>query len=398
MSLYELTKDFFKYLVVFRQKAPTTAAPSPDELRADIADLFERMEDQVRRNPTMEEPFGHITYALLAFADQVIKESGWAQAEQWRQEGLEKTAYGQDLAGKRFFEVAAKPDTVANDVIAIHYLCLALGFHGPLAPDDPRLGKLKARLLTYLPTSAPEPPPMAPEWPEEPLVLEDEALPPPRKAHWRRGWLLPVAALVGALVVVVIWESRVLEPKTPATAKPPSQAQTARVTPSPGRPSTGSTTTATTLPARPAPSPRAAQVIPSTTTSTTASTTSTTATTATTTSTTSTTSTSTTVTTTSTTSTTVAPAPQRRAGPTSPGPGPAAALSLQVGVFVGPIQSGRLAKRLTEAGFPAKVIKTSRGDRGDRYFVVVEPLADRQEAEKIRQQINQKFKIKAFYR
>jgi len=71
---------------------------------------------------------------------------------------------------------------------------------------------------------------------------------------------------------------------------------------------------------------------------------------------------------------------------------------LQVGVFVGPIQSGRLADGLKRLGFPAKVVELPKSEGKVLYLVVVEPIAGIDQAKAAQQVIMDKFKIQTILR
>jgi type IV/VI secretion system ImpK/VasF family protein len=154
MSLFDMSRELFAYLVSFREAAPTIAAPSLAKVRADLDSHFARMENMAKSSPVTSAGYELMRYALVGFADEVLTTSGWKQGGEWARNCLEKRYYNTQEAGRRFFRLAARLDGAPDDAAAIFYLCLALGFHGPHPPDDPKLQMVKEHLAKRLP--APE--------------------------------------------------------------------------------------------------------------------------------------------------------------------------------------------------------------------------------------------------
>jgi hypothetical protein len=70
--------------------------------------------------------------------------------------------------------------------------------------------------------------------------------------------------------------------------------------------------------------------------------------------------------------------------------------AVQTGVFVGPIQSNRLAEELSLAGYAAWVEERHLSARKTRYYVLVGPFTDRAQARDTLYSIARKFKIEPF--
>ncbi|MCB2188041.1 MAG: DotU/TssL family secretion system protein [Deltaproteobacteria bacterium] len=156
MTLFDLTHDLFSYLVLFRERARGAAPPKLEDVKADLERIFSTMDEETRRTPQLAGPYQSVLYALVAFTDEVILTSRWDQAAAWERELLEVKRFGTRLAGDRFYELAAKLEGAPSEVIAIYYFCLALGFTGRYAPDDPRLGEIKAELLAKIQAARPD--------------------------------------------------------------------------------------------------------------------------------------------------------------------------------------------------------------------------------------------------
>ncbi|MFH1034593.1 MAG: DotU/TssL family secretion system protein [Pseudomonadota bacterium] len=446
MTLLDLTRELFTYLVVFRQRAVSHAPPSLAAVEEDLEAIFQTMEERAREHPLLRGPYGQVRYGLAALSDEILLTSGWPQAVDWAVEPLEERLYGSRQGGTRFFQILEGQVNAPKDVLAIYYLCLGLGFCGHYTPDDPLLARVKADLLARIrppqaPTPAPlsrhrppltpapepesepepepepsaEPPapapsaaaetPPAPEPESEPEPepeLEPEAaspepvLPPPPRPLARRAappppgsrsWLAGLLALgVVGVAVALIWVVMAPWPASPPprnlrpleqTAPPPSVTTVARAPSAPAPASPAEPAPQEQAPAKPATAPQAepapamaVALAPAPTPA-------------------------------------PAPAPQDASPAPTPAPEPTpepgapqaepGVYLLHAGLYVGPIQSGRLATRLQQAGLPAFVRQEVRSQGRLRYLVLVGPFYQEAQAQQALQKIEQRFKIKPFF-
>ncbi|MBI4800735.1 MAG: DotU family type IV/VI secretion system protein [Desulfarculus sp.] len=516
MTLLDLTRELFTYLVVFRQRAVSAAPPSLETVNEELEAIFQALEEQAREHPLLGGPYQQVRYGLTVLCDEVLLTSAWPQAVDWALEPLEQRLYGSRQGGTRFFLLLEVQEGAPRDVLAIYYLCLGLGFCGCYAPDDPRLEQIKAGLLARLraplkpppepmpppprrpafreqapappaaPSPAPETAPPAPEpFPEPPLEPEPQPLPmtapgpPPEypavmpvpepppappssrspalpetparprgrpapplrraRADWRAAALaLGAAGLAGVLLWVALgpWRDgppsaqvrlgeraaatspvteepkeptprpavvemakatqpatpppeqtvKVAEPTPPpamdmSTAPPPEPplpmpepAKAAEAPPPPPAietakaPGTGLPPAAVVAkPSETAPQPsvvemaKAPESAPSP-------------------------------------AVVDAPRPPEPAPPPSPAPqAEPGVYILHAGLYVGPIQSGRLAQRLKGAGLPAFVRQEARGEGKVRYLVLVGPYQQEAQAQEAVENIQRRFGIKPFF-
>ena len=69
--------------------------------------------------------------ALVYWIDEVLINSGWDHATEWRQHILEWDIYQERLRADRFYELAHEAETLADtDPLETFFLCVALGFRG----------------------------------------------------------------------------------------------------------------------------------------------------------------------------------------------------------------------------------------------------------------------------
>ena len=330
MTLFELTRDLFIYLVRFREKAATTAAPPLAEVRGELLRIFSRMDALTKGDLFLQAPYDRVRYILVVFADEVILTSGWEHGGAWQGVLLEKSYYGTAQGGEKFFELAADLERAPQDVVGVFYLCLALGFCGRYAPSDPELQAIKDDLLARLP----EPPRL--EQPPPPAAPE----PTPAISSAQRHPLL--WSLLGGLLVALalwVWQPWAGGPAPKAVGPSPAPALSTTNTP----------VTTTTAPVTTTTAPATSTTLPATTTSTTE--------------------------------------------PPPPPPAQTGAYRLQVGVFVGPLQAGRLAQRLRQAGLPATVSKWPRPGGKLWYRVDAGPFSSHDQAQAAKAQVKRDFGI-----
>jgi len=380
VTLFDLCKDLFTYLVRFRELAPTTAAPPLHQARAELLGLIHRMDAQARPSPSLARPYEQVRYALVALADEVLTTSGWEQGQRWEQIPLEQQLYGTRQAAEQFFTLLEGLDGASSDVCAIYYLCLALGFSGRYQPDDPQLAEIKNRLLDRLPGGVPpagmDPAPPDPEGPGRGAGAP--ARPRRRALAWAGAGLLAALALAAGLALWPQAPAQAPAPPSTPVAKAPAPAPPVPPPPRPAakpEPVPKPAPKPAPVPPQPppvAPKPPPAQPAP----------------------------------------VKAAPAPAPAATPAEPAPkppapaptapppqapAPAAApqkqprYRLQVAVFVGPKQSGRLAAKLKALGWPARVERQE--GRGGRlwYLVVVQPVIGKDNLKEIQDKLVKDF-------
>jgi type IV/VI secretion system ImpK/VasF family protein len=411
LTLFELARELFTYLVRFREKASSTAAPPLPEVRRDLLGIFARMDNQAKRDPLLMDPYRQVHYALVGLADEVVLTSGWEHSPAWRQALLEERFYSTHEAGSRFFELAGNLDQAPQDVVAIFYLCLALGFSGRYAPADPELAEVKDKLLERLPS--------------KPRIMEEPRSTRSQDSQTRKWLWSAVGLAVIVFAVVLSWDymqtgqvSHVSAPPAPESKAVAESATNQKETAPQVQPETAQKTTAKaeqvvseqakieTAPraetkSSPKPTPvqkpkaeKAEAEAPESTPP----------------------------------RSEAKPkemakgeTPQKPAeasekSPAAPAQAPSAATSnippekskvaessqtarpektyrVRVGVYVGPIQSGRFADTLKKDGYPASVEKLDRPGGKVLYVVSITPLASLDEAERVRAEIKQKHKV-----
>lgn len=133
--------------------------------RGTVRDLLDASERAAREAGSTDEQIREALFAIVAFFDETIQESAWADKEQWRSRPLQLERFGRYDAGEEFFvrldALRAAPVEQAA-VLEVYYLCLALGYRGRYQGKDRAtvqalMAKLQADLSAAPTTTGPSP-------------------------------------------------------------------------------------------------------------------------------------------------------------------------------------------------------------------------------------------------
>jgi type IV/VI secretion system ImpK/VasF family protein len=147
MTLYDIAKDLFGYLTIFRWKVAAGIRPPLEEVRAELLDLFQRQDVAIRRHPELRSGYDRVAYALVVFADEVILYSDWDYARDWEGALLERHFYDTEIGGDRFFDICEDAGAADSDAASVLFTCLNMGFKGRYEKDADELRRLRDRLL-----------------------------------------------------------------------------------------------------------------------------------------------------------------------------------------------------------------------------------------------------------
>ena len=381
MSLFEPSKEILAYLVAFREAAPTPAAPPFQEVRQDLDRLFDKLAQESRGLFVPVGSYEMAAHALAAMADQVVSESGWKYSPKWEQSPFLIRIMGKDRAGINLLTFIRDMRNAPPEVNAVFYLCLALGYHGELKPEDHGLLQLKKELLRRLPGNGD---PSQPTPAFKPVPPRKEA----KSVTLWAGVATGLAALVGGIMLFSYQPASDSPQKPISGVSHPSHSNPVKA--NPGKPlikppelkvKEGKLIAAKI----PIPKKKPAKIHKSKSVSK---------------------------------KTTVQPTPSPPQAntplveadlsldkslktavpyepPTVSGTFGRPTHDLQAGVFVGPIQAARLASSFLKAGFPARVEYKKRKQGGGWYVVYLGPLNNQKTIEKARQYMKKAHNIKA---
>lgn len=147
MTLYDIAKELFGYLTIFRWKVAAGIRPPLDEVRNDLLNLFQQQDVAIRRHPELRSGYDRVAYALVVFADEVILYSDWDYARDWESALLEQHFYDTEIGGDRFFDICEDVGVGDPDAASVLFTCLTMGFKGRYDKDADELRRLRDRLL-----------------------------------------------------------------------------------------------------------------------------------------------------------------------------------------------------------------------------------------------------------
>lgn len=128
--LSELYADCFTLILQLRA---ADQYGDPDVLRRRTKALLDDAEHEALRTGIAPDDIQMARFALVAFIDETIITSNWAQKDHWVSKPLQLELYDQYDAGEAFFtrldRLRGNPEANA-ETIEIYYLCMALGFKG----------------------------------------------------------------------------------------------------------------------------------------------------------------------------------------------------------------------------------------------------------------------------
>ena len=149
MHISEMFVDIIAYVVYFLKTSSKRQSPY-DQVRAQILQLL--AESQRRSVDFLPEEYEQARFAICAWIDEAVMNSGWNERSAWQREPLQLKFYQTTNAGELFFERLNILAVHQNDVREVYYLCLAMGFKGRYGnvEDGFLLDQLKSSNLKVL--------------------------------------------------------------------------------------------------------------------------------------------------------------------------------------------------------------------------------------------------------
>jgi type VI secretion system protein ImpK len=121
----------FQYVIDLQQRMEVGEAPALEPERERIMALLAEADQRANVSSQLAHDFELARHALVYWIDEVLINSSWKHATEWRQRILEWDYYGQRLRADLFYEKAREAEALAGtDPLEVFYLCVALGFRG----------------------------------------------------------------------------------------------------------------------------------------------------------------------------------------------------------------------------------------------------------------------------
>ena len=184
-----------------RLRANRQSAADAEAFRAHVKQLLATADADARRIGYAPEDVNLAMFAVVAFLDESVLNSGQAMFADWPRRPLQEELFGGHMAGELFFQyldqLLRRPDgDDTADVLEVYAQCLLLGFRGRYSAADPaelhRLTTLASQKISRVRGGAGR---LSPHW--APLVNETV----PRA---RDPWLRPLVTITAALATVAL--------------------------------------------------------------------------------------------------------------------------------------------------------------------------------------------------
>lgn len=135
-----LVGPFLRTVIELRQGFERGEHPDLDTVLNQLLKLLAEAEQRASRSAQLAHDFALAKYALVYWVDEVLIDSSWSHAMEWRNYILEMHFYHERLRASRFYERAAEAEGLAGtDPLEVYYLASALGFRGDYALDEAAL-------------------------------------------------------------------------------------------------------------------------------------------------------------------------------------------------------------------------------------------------------------------
>ena len=138
--------------VAYFLKAVGKKQPSYEKVKADILRLLSESEACFKQGRFSQDDYDLARFAVCAWVDEAMLNSGWHEKDQWQREQLQRIYYHIANAGEAFFSRLNALGPHQRDVREVYYLCLALGFMGRYCTDGDKylLDQVKTSNLKLL--------------------------------------------------------------------------------------------------------------------------------------------------------------------------------------------------------------------------------------------------------
>ncbi len=123
--------------------------PDVERLREQVIAELKRFEQKMRASGIQAEALRNAHYALCATIDDIVINTPWGHQSSWAQERLTSVIHKEMIHGDRFFEILRQlrdGGSGEDDVLELVYLCISLGFEGPLRGNTSELARVREDL------------------------------------------------------------------------------------------------------------------------------------------------------------------------------------------------------------------------------------------------------------
>lgn len=126
-----LVSPVIQYVIDLQQRLDQGESPPLGPEREHILVALDEAQRKASVSGQLAHDFDLAKHALVYWIDEILINSHWSHALEWRQQILEWDIYQERLRADRFFEKAQEAEALAGtDPLETYYLCVALGFRG----------------------------------------------------------------------------------------------------------------------------------------------------------------------------------------------------------------------------------------------------------------------------
>ena len=147
LSLADLLHEGFYLLHLLKQRH---APGSLEDFQQRIVCMLDEFDKEARRLHAHGDDIEAAKYAYCAALDEIVLSSEFSLRGAWERTPLQLTVFGDQLAGKHFFErleALRGKGAVRLQALQVFHMCLLMGFKGRYAMDErDRLAWVTARL------------------------------------------------------------------------------------------------------------------------------------------------------------------------------------------------------------------------------------------------------------
>ncbi len=103
-----------------------------DQVSSNYQQLIQRAKMRAKSAGIPIKKFDQALFAIFAWIDETILETGWQQKNEWIKNSLQKQFFNTTSAGTQFFTRIEKLGSEDKDILEVYDYCLASGFKGRL--------------------------------------------------------------------------------------------------------------------------------------------------------------------------------------------------------------------------------------------------------------------------
>jgi type VI secretion system protein ImpK len=142
-----LVSPLFQSVIDLQLRLEEGEDPALEPERDHILSLIGEADQKAATSGQLAHDWALARRALVYWIDEVLINSSWKHALEWRQRILEWDLYQERLRADRFYETARDAEALAGtDPLETYYLCVALGFRGNYVDDPDGLRKWAERI------------------------------------------------------------------------------------------------------------------------------------------------------------------------------------------------------------------------------------------------------------